>query len=151
MEASFLTELENPGVWCLRPPMMKRQQKARVLLLDLVSEKRRTCASIMRISQSGSHRSQKLQDAVGTIPPIAKFSNLFFTTKSPTWKGLAIRPLLYFLLTYSLARIRFRLAAFQVTFTLGVPGGGRRSPIFQMLANGLFGGKPNSNSKGTAL
>ncbi|KAG8261720.1 hypothetical protein J6590_066782 [Homalodisca vitripennis] len=31
---------------CLRPPMMERQQEARVPLLDLVSETRRTFASM---------------------------------------------------------------------------------------------------------
>ncbi|KAG8279595.1 hypothetical protein J6590_101115 [Homalodisca vitripennis] len=46
MEASFLTEQENPGIEWVRPPMMERQQEARVPPLGLVSEKRRTYARI---------------------------------------------------------------------------------------------------------
>ncbi|KAG8268703.1 hypothetical protein J6590_019260 [Homalodisca vitripennis] len=40
MEARFLAEQQNPGNWCLRPPMMREQQVARVPLLDLVSAKK---------------------------------------------------------------------------------------------------------------
>ncbi|KAG8284353.1 hypothetical protein J6590_104701 [Homalodisca vitripennis] len=43
----------------------------------------------LRISQSGSHRSQKLQDAVGTSPPVKKFSSSFIHSRTD-WVSLAV-------------------------------------------------------------
>ncbi|KAG8255630.1 hypothetical protein J6590_087977 [Homalodisca vitripennis] len=45
MEASFPAEQQNPGNWCLRPPMMREQQVARVPLLDLTSHEQRSYVS----------------------------------------------------------------------------------------------------------
>ncbi|KAG8300233.1 hypothetical protein J6590_080863 [Homalodisca vitripennis] len=64
-------------------------------------------------------------------------------TRSPTWKGLAIRPLLNFLLTLSLDCRSLTLTASQVSLTLGVPGTGRRLSRLQRLDKGTEGGRIN--------
>ncbi|KAG8327760.1 hypothetical protein J6590_012809 [Homalodisca vitripennis] len=69
-------------------------------------------------------------------------------TRSPTWKGLAIRPLLNFLLTLSLDCRSLTLTASQVSLTLGVPGTGRRLSRLQRLDKGSEGGQLNMTWKG---